>query len=259
MRSSNPALNRWVQGARQQAPAPEYGHMTNAPRVSPMTLDDVVIRTIGLVALTGVAGAVAWNMWDIAPAVAGVLMAVGSIVGLAVIIASWFTMISNPAVISVYAVAQGFLLGAVSYVFEQKFPGIVIQAVLGTFGVFATMALLYKSRVIRSSPRFRKITIGAVLGIMALSMINLVLYFFGVDIGLAQYDLNAKAGWLAIGFTILCIVVAAMTFVLDFEMVEWGVRSGAPKRMAWAASFGMLAGLIFLYWQILRLLSYLRR
>lgn len=259
MRSSNPALNRWVQGARQQAPAPEYGHMVNAPRVSPMTLDDVVIRTIGLVALTGVAGAVAWNMWDISPAVAGILMTVGSLVGLGVILASWFTTISNPAVITVYAVAQGFLLGAVSYIFEQKFPGIVIQAVLGTFGVFATMALLYKSRVIRSSPRFRKITIGAVLGIMALMFTNFVLYMFGVNVGLVQYNLNEKAGLIAVGFTVLCIIVAAMTFVLDFEMVEWGVRSGAPKRMAWAASFGMLAGLIFLYWQILRLLSYMRR
>lgn len=259
MRSSNPALNRWVQGARQQAPAPEYGHMVNAPRVTPMTLDDVVIRTIGLIALTGVAGAVAWNMWTIAPKVAPVLIAVGSIVGLAVILASWFTTITNPAVIVTYAIAQGLMLGAVSAVFENKFPGIVIQAVMGTFGVFATMALLYKSRVIRATPRFKKITIGAVLGIMALSFINFVLYLFGANMGLEVYNLNEKAGLLAIGFTVVCIIVAAMTFVLDFDMVEMGVRTGAPKKYAWAAAFGMLAGLIFLYWQILKLLSYLRR
>ncbi|GIG65827.1 Bax inhibitor-1/YccA family protein [Phytomonospora endophytica] len=259
MRSSNPALNRWVQGSRQQAPAPEYGHMVNAPRVTPMTLDDVVIRTIGLIALTGIAGAVAWNMWTIAPKVAPVLIAVGSIVGLAVILASWFTTITNPAVIITYAVAQGLMLGAVSAVFENRFPGIVIQAVMGTFGVFATMALLYKSRVIRATPRFKKITIGAVLGIMALSFINFVLYLFGANMGLEVYDLNEKAGLIAIGFTVVCIIVAAMTFVLDFDMVEMGVRTGAPKKYAWAAAFGMLAGLIFLYWQILKLLSYLRR
>ena len=259
MRSSNPALNRWVQGTTRQAPAPEYGQMVNAPRVSPMTLDDVVVRTVALIAITGVAGAVAWNMWTIAPGVAPVLATIGSLVGLAVILASWFTTITNPALIITYAVAQGFLLGAVSYIFEQKFPGIVIQAVLGTFGVFAAMALLYKSRVVRATPRFRKITMGAVIGIMALMLTNFVLYLFGVNIGLQQYDLDKKAGWIAVGFTILCIVVAAMTFVLDFEMVEWGVRRGAPKKYAWAASFGMLAGLIFLYWQILKLLSYMRR
>jgi uncharacterized YccA/Bax inhibitor family protein len=125
--------------------------------------------------------------------------------------------------------------------------------------VFAVMAALYRARVIRATPRFTKIVIGALVGVVVLSLANFVAYLFHVDLGLIQYDLNGKVGWLPIVFSIACIVVGALTFILDFDAVEKGVNYGLPEKYAWYCAFGLLVGLIFLYWQILRLLSYLRR
>ena len=114
------------------------------------------------------------------------------------------------------------------------------------------MALLYKSRVIRATPRFTRIVIGAVVGLFALMLVNFVLSLFGVSTGLRE------GGTIGIIFSLVCIVVAALTFVLDFDQVEEGVRQGLPQRYAWSCAFGILVGLIWLYLEILRLLSYLR-
>jgi uncharacterized YccA/Bax inhibitor family protein len=169
-----------------------------------------------------------------------------------------FGRITNPVVIAGYALVEGVLLGVVSRFFEQQYPGIVMQAVAGTFAVFFVMAALYKFRVLRATPKFAKFVLGALLAFVALSLINFVAYLFDFDMGLVDYG-TGSVGIVPILFAGAGILIGALTFILDFAEVENGVQQGLPEKYAWYCAFGLLVGLIFLYWQILRLLSYLRR
>jgi uncharacterized YccA/Bax inhibitor family protein len=173
---------------------------------------------------------------------------VGLVLGLVIA----FMQVTNPILIGAYAVVEGVFLGLVSEFYEYLYDGIVVQAAAGTFGIFFVMAMLYKAQVLRATPRFTKFVVGAVVGIFAVILVNLVLSLFGINTGLRD------GSPLAIGFSIVIIIVASLTFILDFAQVEEGVRAGMPKRYAWACAFGILVGLIWLYLEILRLLSYLR-
>jgi uncharacterized YccA/Bax inhibitor family protein len=258
VRSSNPVLTRLTpetqSGYREPAAYGEpYGY--TSPVIAPsetdrMTIDDVVVRTVGLLALTGISGALAWAIVPDAllmPIWIGAAM-VGLVLGLVIA----FKQVTNPVAIGAYAVVEGVFLGLVSKTYESLYDGIVLQAAAGTFGIFFLMAMLYKARVIQATPRFAKFVIAAVMGIVAVLVVNLLLSLFGINTGLRD------GSPLAIGFSIVIIIVASLTFILDFAQVEEGVRAGMPKRFAWACAFGILVGLIWLYLEILRLLSYLR-
>jgi uncharacterized YccA/Bax inhibitor family protein len=260
VQSSNPVLTRLGPPREGYTVPPGYGTSLITPTgVSrPMTLDDVVTRTIILVGLTVVSAALSW-LGLRSPTTVGLAVAGSAIAGLVLVLVISFARITNPFVISAYAVLQGVVLGVVSRQFEHVYPGIVVQAVAGTLGVFIGMAVLYKNRVLRATPRFARFVIGALIGVVALSLINLVLAMFGHNLGLVYYGPGEKAGMLAILFSLACIGVGALTFILDFDQVEQGLRFGMPERFAWYCAFGMLVGLIYLYWQILRLLGYLRR
>ena len=242
---------------------PAYGQPQFQYPVQPaaermMTLDDVVVRTVALLAVTGITGAVTWFM---VPAGAGAISAMigASIAALVLGLVISFARITNPVVISAYAVLEGALLGIASRWFEELYPGIVVQAVIGTFGVFAAMAVLYKLKVLRATPKFTRFVLGALLGIVVLSLANFAVAAFGGNLHLVEYSATGKVGWLPIVFSLVAIGIGAMTFILDFDAVEQGMRAGLPERYSWYCAFGLLVGLIFLYWQILRLLSYARR
>jgi uncharacterized YccA/Bax inhibitor family protein len=255
VRSSNPVLTRLGEAASAERSSIGYGPLTTDRM---MSLDDVVVRTVGLLALTGVSAALSWNLLTGGPVLA--IAAFGSMLaGLVLGLVISFARITNPFIIGAYAVVEGVLLGLVSRYFETRFQGIVIQAVVGTFGVFAGMAVLYKMRVLRATPKFTRFVIGALIGVVVLSLVNWIVAMFGGNLHLIEYGVNGKVGWLPIVFSLVCIGVGALTFILDFDMVEQGVRQGLPEKYAWYCAFGLLVGLIFLYWQILRLLSYLRR
>jgi uncharacterized YccA/Bax inhibitor family protein len=260
VQSSNPVLTRLGPPRQGYTVPPGYGTtlITPAGVSRPMTLDDVVTRTIILIGLTVVSAALSWVGLRSSAAV-GLAVAGSSIAGLVLVLVISFARITNPFVISAYAVLQGIVLGVVSRQFENVYPGIVVQAVAGTLGVFIGMAVLYKNRVLRATPRFTRFVIGALIGVVALSLINLVLAMFGHNLGLVYYGPGQKAGMLAIVFSLACIAVGALTFIIDFDQVEQGLRYGMPERFAWYCAFGMLVGLIYLYWQVLRLLGYLRR
>jgi uncharacterized YccA/Bax inhibitor family protein len=213
-----------------------------------MTLDDVVVRTVGLLALTGLSAALAWVM--VPDELTHVAWIGAALVGLVLGLVISFAQLTNPLVIGLYAVVEGVFVGMVSKYFNSFADGIVLQAVVATFGVFFLMAILYKTRAIRATPRFIKGVIAAVVGVFAVILINLVLALFGVNTGLRD------GSPLAIGFSLVVIVIAALTFILDFHQVEEGVRYGLPQRYAWSCAFGILVGLIWLYIEILRLLSY---
>ena len=253
MQSSNPVLTRLGEAANAERSAVGYGPLTTDRM---MSLDDVVVRTVGLLLLTGVAGAISWNFLS---GPAALLAMIGSaIAGLVLGLVISFARITNPLVIGGYAVLLGLLLGVVSRYYEARFSGIAIQAVVGTFGVFLGMAVLYKFRVLRATPKFARFVIGALIGVVALILINFVLTMFGINIGIRDNG-TGPVGPVPIIFSLIVIGVGALTFILDFDMIEQGVRYGMPERFAWYCAFGLLVGLIFVYWEILRLLSYLRR
>jgi uncharacterized YccA/Bax inhibitor family protein len=247
--------------------APPTGYDTNytrgysaeaAPRT--MTMDDVVVRTVALLAITGIFGAGAWVLLPPASPITFLAAFGSSIAGLVLGLVIAFRRVTSPAVIVPYAVLQGVALGVISRAFESWYSGIVIQAVVGTFGIFAVMAVLYKLKVLRATPRFTKFVIGALIGVVVLSFANWIFYMFGLNLGLRDYsNSGGSVGWLPIVFSIVIIVVGALTFILDFDAVEQGIRYGLPEKYAWYCAFGILVGLIFLYYEILRLLSYLRR
>jgi uncharacterized YccA/Bax inhibitor family protein len=263
VRSSNPVLTRLTpetlgspRGASEYGSDTTYPGVVTAPAVADrMTIDDVVVRTAGLLAVLGISGALAWAMVPdrlLLPVWIGAAMG-GLILGL--IIA--FARVANPAVIIPYAIVQGVFVGIVSKFFENRFDGIVLQAALGTFGLFFIMAMLYKARVIRATPMFVRVVMSALIGVVGLILLNFVLSLFGINTGL-RGDADGGGGALAIGFSIVVIIIASLTFVLDFAQIEEGVREGLPKKYAWLSAFGILVGLVWLYLEILRLLSYLR-
>ncbi|GAA4923415.1 Bax inhibitor-1/YccA family protein [Actinoplanes utahensis] len=271
MKTSNPVLSRLGQAAERertagygpygQAPQPGYGqpgygdpyptaagYPAAPPAVAPMTLDDVVVKTVALLGITGASAAAAWILVPntvLSAAAFGAAM-VGLVLGLVIS----FMRMANPALVIAYAVIEGAFVGLISKAFESFYSGIVMQAVIATFGVFFVMAGLYKARVIRATPKFVRAMIAIMAGLFAVMLINLVLSFFDVNTGLRDN------GALGIGFSLICIVVASLSFILSFNEIEEGVRMGLPRRYSWTAAFGILVGLIWLYIEILRLLSY---
>jgi uncharacterized YccA/Bax inhibitor family protein len=262
VQSNNPVLGRGFGQGQQHAswntaPAPTAGDlndMYNRPAYTPqarfMTLDDVVLRTAATLGVVVVTGALTWILK------LDSLALVGALVGFVLALVISFKQSTNPALILSYAAAEGVFLGAISRVFNEAFGGgIVIQAVVGTAGVFAGMLVVYKTGAIRVTPKFTRWLLGALIGVVALSLVNLVASLFTPG-GLGLRD--AQSPGIAIAFSLLCIGVAAFTFLLDFDMIDKGIRQGAPERFAWYAAFGLTVTLVWLYLEILRLLSYFR-
>lgn len=263
MRTTNPVLTRLgADAARERAaasqpevfgqPAPQpYPTAEGAapPSVRPMTVDDVVVRTIGLITLVVLtAGAV----WTLVPAESSLALALpAAMIGLVLGLVIAFARITNPLVIGGYAVIEGAFVGGVSHFFDAMFPGIVVKAVIATLGVFLLMAFLYKSGVIRATPKFVKFMVGALAGCAAVIVVNLV-----VTLVTGETTFLRDGGPIAIIVSLVFIVVAALSFILSFHEVEEGARLGLPQKYAWACSFGILVSLIWLYIEVLRLLSY---
>jgi uncharacterized YccA/Bax inhibitor family protein len=244
-------LNRWYgQPSYGSLPAGQPNLQQPAPPSRYMTLDDVVVRS-GLMLLTILAAGTL--SWLAAPDVARGLLLAGLLGGLAVGLYMSFTRKANAPLALTYSVFEGLLLGAISRLFNDYFHGIVIQAVTGTVMVAAGVLVVYKVGAIRVTPKFTRMVAAATIGVVGLMFVNLIAYFFTPD------GLGLRAGGgLAIVFSLLCIGIAALNLVVDFDMIEQGIRRGADEKFAWYAAFGLMVTLIWLYLEILRLLSYLR-
>jgi uncharacterized YccA/Bax inhibitor family protein len=227
---------------------------SNPAETQPMTVDDVVVRTVSLLSLTGITAALAWLILPDDALVTGVALGGAVIIGLVLGLVISFKQITNPYVIGGYAVVEGVLVGVVSRWYAAYYGnGIVLQAVVGTFGVFLAMAALYKLKVLRATPTFVKWVTGALFGFLALAVLNLVISMFNGDgLGLRS------GGTMGILFSLFAIGLAAMTFIIDFAVVEEGVAAGVERRYSWYCAFGILVGLVWLYLEILRLLGYVR-
>jgi uncharacterized YccA/Bax inhibitor family protein len=259
--AENPVINKFGAATRAgQVATPTAGElqsMFDKPAYQPatryLTLDDVVVRTAAMLGVLLLSGGVAWelapNMKSVAP-----LLLIGLMGGLAVGLYMSFTMRANAFTALLYAALEGLALGAISRVFEGRWPGIVIQAVTGTVMVAAGMLFVYKIGAIRVTPKFTRIVVGATIGVFGLMVVNMIAYLFTPGgLGLRS------GGALAIIFSLVCIGIAAMNLVVDFDMIERGIRQGADVKFAWFAAFGLMVTLVWLYIEILRLLSYLRQ
>ena len=236
--------------AYADAQAAEVGYGRAGVGERPLTMDDVVTKTAftGAVALaTGVLTALSGQYWLVLPA-----FIVGLVVSLIVI----FKQSSNPGLVLTYSAAMGVALGGITGALENipNFEGIGFQAVVGTAGVFVGMLVVYKTGAVRVTPRFTKWLIGAMFGVVILMIVNL----HSPD--RTRDNLYLRDGSpLAYLFSIVCIGVAAFSLLLDFDMADRAVRDGAPARFAWYIAFGLMTTLVWLYIEILRLLSYFRQ
>ncbi|HTF47292.1 MAG TPA: Bax inhibitor-1/YccA family protein [Pseudonocardia sp.] len=217
----------------------------------PLTIDDVVAKTAitaGVALVAGVLTALSGMYWLALP---------GFLVGLVVSLIIIFKQSSNPALVITYSVAEGLALGGITGYLESSsssMAGIGFQAIIGTFGVFVGMLVVYKTGAIKVTPRLTKMVIGAMFGVVGLMLINFVVGFFSPGgIGIRS------GGPLAILFSIVVIGIAAFILLLDFDQADQAIRAGAPARTAWYIAFGLMTTLVWLYLEILRLLSYLRQ
>lgn len=213
----------------------------------PMTIDDVVTRTamtLGLAIITGALTVLTQAWWLALPA-----FVVGLVISLVII----FKRLPSGPLVLTYAAAEGVVLGAVTGLFDRIYPGIAFQAIIGTFGVFAAMLVVYKTGAIRVTPRLTKWVIGATVGAAVVMLADLVLNLFGANLGIRT------GGPMSILFSIIVIGIAAFNLLLDFEQADQMIRGGLPAKWAWYAAFGLMTTLVWLYLEILRLLSYLQR
>jgi uncharacterized YccA/Bax inhibitor family protein len=155
-----------------------------------------------------------------------------------------------PITSQIYAVFEGLVLGGISAIYEMRFPGIVFQAMALTFGTLGVMLVTYKTGAIKATENFKLGVVAATGAIALVYFATFVLQMFGVNVSFMH-----SAGWLGIGISMVVVVVAALNLVLDFDFIEEGAKQGAPKYMEWYGAFGLLVTLVWLYLEILRLLS----
>ena len=220
-----------------------------------MTLNGTVHKTalllIGLIATA----AITWRrtMLTEDPSSLFPYLIVGVIGGLVVGFITAFKMEWSPVTAPLYCVLQGLFLGIFSAIFEQKFPGIVFQAVSLTFGTLASLLLAYQTGLIKATENFKLGVTAATGARMWIHLINFVMSLFGSGIPYIH-----ESGTFGILFSLFVVVIAALNLVLDFDFIENGVEQKAPKYMEWYAAFGLLVTLIWLYIEILRLLAKMR-
>jgi uncharacterized YccA/Bax inhibitor family protein len=225
----------------------------NAAQTGRMTYDDVIMKTVFTLTLVLVGAALGWFV--------PVLLFPGMIVGLVLGLVNSFKKEPSPALILCYALFEGMFLGGLSGILEHYYPGIVVQAVLGTLSVFAVTLVLFRNAKVRATPKMMRFFLIAMAGYALFSLINFFLMIFnvtttpwgvnGMDIPGTNIPFGVVIGLLAIG-------LAAFSLIVDFTSIEKGVQNGLPAKYSWTAAFGLTVTLVWLYVEILRLLAILR-
>lgn len=220
-----------------------------------MTLNGTVNKTGFLLILALVGAMFSWARFT-GPESAAALMPLamgGALVGFVLALVTVFKKTWAPVTAPLYALVEGVFIGAVSVLFESMYPGIVMQAAGLTFGVMAAMLLAYRSGLIRATEKFKLGVVAATGGIVLLYLVNLVMGFFGHSIGFIHESTGA-----GIAFSVFVVGIAALNLILDFDLIEQGASSGAPKYMEWYGAFALTVTLVWLYFEILRLLAKLQ-
>ena len=276
LRSSNPILSKqdaFTPAAPQRGNrgygADPYGYQgyqglpsgpaPYAPVEAPegrMTFDDVVTKTAITMAILIVSAALSWVFMPKGlyfPA-----LVLSGLVGFVAVLLVSFRRKVSPGLVLAYAAIEGIFIGMISKLFESYYEGIVVQAVIGTFAAAGVTLAAYKFFNIRVTPKFTKIVVISTIGFAVAMLINFLLAIFGLGTPFTD-GITGRVGLLAIGMSLLGAVLAVLNLVLDFDYIERGVAMGAPASESWRGAFGLTVTMVWLYVEILRLLSYLRR
>lgn len=233
----------------------DKSHEMAANNMGTMTVRGA-INKFGFMMLMLIAGAAYnWNLYEqLKQDTMHTLMWVGIIGGLISAIAITFKPNWAPVLAPLYALLEGLFIGAISAImnaaFAESYPGLIMQAVGLTFGVALAMFLLYNFRVISATERFKSIVFTATLGIGIFYLITMILRMFGVNVSF-MYD----SSLLSIGISLFVVGIAALNLIMDFDMIEQGAERGAPKFMEWYGAFGLMVTIVWLYIEMLKLLS----
>lgn len=238
-----------------------YGGAQSAPPQQSqgvMTMEDVIAKTAICLGMVAAVAAAAWFLIPDAlmyPALIG-----AGLLSIVAVIVVAMTKRVNPVMVIGYAVIEGVFVGMLSKVFEYQYPGIVVNAVVATFVVAGVVLFAYRFFGLgKVASRIRKIVVIATAGLALALVANFLLNIFGV------FDLGLRAGVtgpvtpLVIGISALAVILATLNLILDFEFIESGIRNRAPAAMSWTAAFGLTVTMVWLYTEILRILSYFRR
>ena len=255
MRSSNPVMSSLTENSSRQ----NSGYEDVSTR--PMTVDDVVTKTGITLGVIIVAAAINFALGMlVSPGIAMALTLVGGIGGfITVLVASFGKKWGSAAVTLIYAIFEGLFVGGFSLMFANvNFQGeggmaIIGQAIVGTIGVFIGMLIVYKTGAVKVTPKFTKILFGLIAGVAVMALVNFL--------GAIFFDFNPlrDGGPIAIIFSLVCIVLGALSFLTDFDQADRMIRAGAPAKNAWGVALGLAVTLVWLYTEILRLLSYFQR
>jgi uncharacterized YccA/Bax inhibitor family protein len=241
MKTSNPALR----GDTFRTEGISYGDT--------MTMPGTVNKT-GILLLCAIAtSAWTWNRFHTNPESVGALVLGGAIGGFIVALVTIFKKNWAPITAPIYALLEGLVLGSISALYEARYHGIALQAVGLTFGVLIMLLIAYSSGVIRATEKFKLGVIAATGGIALFYFAEFILGFFGI-----HFSTINGAGPIGIGFSVIVVIVASLNLILDFDLIESGARAGAPKYMEWYGAFAVMVTLIWLYLEMLRLLSKVR-
>lgn len=244
IRTANPALN-----------SNTFTGFARAADAGAMTIQGTVNKTALLLLLVLVSSSWTWNMYfstndsaAVVPWLFGGLIG-GFVVALVTVFKKEWAVLTAP----IYSLLEGLALGGISAIFEARFPGIVVQAVGLTFGALFCLLMAYKSGMIKVTENFKLGIVSATGAIALFYVVSLVLGMFGIPIPFIH-----GSGIIGIGFSLFVVAIASLNLVLDFDFIENGADRGAPKYMEWYAAFGLIVTLVWLYIEILRLLSKIR-
>ena len=226
----------------------------------PMTIDSVVTKTGIALAVVIITAAITWVMspdvdTNSTPAdISGLIAAltIGSLGAFALSMVNSFKRVISPALVLAFCAFEGVALGAISKMFNMWYPGVVMAAVIGTFGAFAGTLAVYRFFDIKVGNKFRTMVIAAMFGMVGISLVGVVLSLFGVDLGIFG------DGAMGLLFAVAGLVLGVFMLVLDFDFVEQGIANGIPDREGWRAAFALTVSLVWIYTNLLRILAIMR-
>lgn len=248
-RTSNPLFG---QNRFQSASSTAYGEDT-------MTLNGTINKTALIIGFVFATAFFVWqkffNVYDpLAPGAATSAVTpyllIGGIGGFITAIIATFSPRKAGFFTPIYAIFEGMLLGGLSAIFEAQFPGLVVRAVALTFAVFLSMLLVYRQGIIKVTGKFRRGMISAMMGLMMVYLVSWIAGMFGADVSYLS-----GSGSFGLIFALIVTGISAFSLLLDFDFIERNAAAGAPKHMEWYSVFGLLVSLVWLYINLLRLLS----
>lgn len=226
-----------------------FGSQERVLEGEPMTINGTLQITAFLGLLLVAAAAFVWSRYTLGYMDLAVMLTGGGVI-VGFILALIIAFTKNKYLVPVYAVCEGMALGGISATFEASYPGIVSQAVAGTFAALFSMLILYRTNAIRCTDKFRSVIFISTLSIAGVYLINIIGSFFGLHVPLINSSSNA-----GIAISAGVCIVAALNLIIDFDFIERGAQNLLPKDYEWYGAFGLMVTMVWLYLEILRLLA----